>query len=66
MGTVSLDGTKVRASGSRHKSLSFGYAQRLEAPLNEEVSKLLRLAEQADQNEKPDGMDIPSELAPFI
>ena len=63
VGTVSLDGTKVKASASKHKALSYGYAERLEAQLNEEVSKLLRLAEQADQNEKPDGMDIPAELA---
>ena len=63
VGTVNLDGTKVKASASRHKALSYGYVQRLEAPLNAEVSKLLRLAEQADQNEKPDGIDIPSELA---
>jgi len=63
VGTVSLDGTKVKASASRHKALSYGYAERLEAQLKEEVSKLLRLAEQADQNEKPDGMDIPAELA---
>jgi len=63
MGTVSLDGTKMKASASKHKALSYGYAQRLEAQLNAEVSKLLRLAEQADQGEKPDGMDIPSELS---
>lgn len=63
VGTVSLDGTKVKASASQRKAISYGYAQRLEAQLNEEVSKLLRLAEQADQNEKPDGMDIPAELA---
>lgn len=63
MGTVSLDGTKVKASASKHKALSYGHAKRLEAQLKEEVSKLLRLAEQADQNEKPDGMDIPEELA---
>lgn len=63
VGTVSLDGTKMKASASKRKALSYGYAQRLEAQLNEEVSKLLRLAEQADQSETPDGMDIPAELA---
>lgn len=63
VGTVSLDGTKVKASASKHKALSYGYAERLSAQLQEEVSRLLRLAESADQNEKPDGMDIPSELA---
>jgi transposase len=63
VGTVSLDGTKVKASASKHKALSYGYAQRLEAQLQKEVLTLMRLAEAADQNEKPDGMDIPSELA---
>lgn len=62
VGTVSLDGTKVKASASKHKALSYGYAQRLETQLQKEVSKLMSLAEAADQNEKPDGMDIPSEL----
>lgn len=63
VGTVSLDGTKVNASASKHKALSYGCAQRLEAQLQKEVLELMRLAEAADQNEKPDGMDIPSELA---
>lgn len=62
LGTVSLDGTKMKASASKRKALSYGYAERLEAQLQEEVSKLLALAESADENEKPDGMDIPSEL----
>jgi len=63
LGTISLDGTKMKANANKHKALSYGYAQRLEAQLQEEVSRLLELAEQADQNEKPDGMDIPAELA---
>jgi len=63
LGTISLDGTKMKANANKHKALSYGYAERLEAQLQEEVSRLLLLAEQADQNEKPDGMDIPAELA---
>jgi transposase len=63
LGTISLDGTKMKANANKHKALSYGYAERLEAQLQEEVSRLLRLAEEADENEKPDGMDIPSELA---
>jgi len=62
LGTVSLDGTKVKANANKHKALSYGYAERLEAQLKKEVAKLMELAESADQNEKPDGMDIPSEL----
>ena len=63
LGTISLDGTKMKANANKHKALSYGYAERLEAQLREEVARLLLLAEQADQNEKPDGMDIPAELA---
>jgi len=62
LGTVSLDGTKVKANANKHKALSYGYAERLEAQLKEEVARLMALAESADQNEKSDGMDIPSEL----
>ena len=63
LGTISLDGTKMKANANKHKALSYGYAERLATQLQQEVSKLLRLAEEADQNEKPDGMDIPAELA---
>ena len=62
LGTVSLDGTKVKANANKHKALSYSYAERLETQLKEEVAKLMELAESADQNEIPDGMDIPSEL----
>ena len=41
IGTVSLDGTKVKANASKHKAMSWGYANRLEAQLREEVQTLL-------------------------
>jgi transposase len=63
LGTVALDGTKIRANASRHSALSYGYAQKLEARLEEEVAELLALAESADRADVPDGMSIPEELA---
>ena len=63
VGNVSLDGTKMKANASKHRALSYGHAQRLEAQLNAEVAQLLRLAEQADRRELPAGLDIPAELA---
>ena len=45
-GTVSLDGTKIEANASKHKALSWGHANRIEAQLQEEVAELMRLAEQ--------------------
>jgi transposase len=62
LGTVSLDGTKIKANASKHKALSWEYANRLEAQLKQEVEELMRLAEAADQCSRPEEMDIPEEL----
>lgn len=63
VGNVSLDGSKVKANASRHRALSYGHANKIEAQLKAEVEQLLRLAEQADRRDVPDGMDVPAELA---
>ena len=62
LGNVSLDGTKVKANASKHKAMSWGYANQLEEQLRREVQELLRQAEQADAEEEPE-IDIPDELA---
>lgn len=62
LGKVSLDGTKVKANASKHRALSWKYANQLEAQLKAEVVDLLRQAEAADNSEAPDGLDIPAEL----
>ena len=62
LGTVSLDGTKIKANASKHKALSWGYAERLEKQLQGEVEELMRLAEGADTQPLPEPMDIPLEL----
>ncbi len=60
LGTVSLDGTKANAS--KHKALSWDYANRLEEQLKQEVEELMRLAAVADQSSSPQEMDVPAEL----
>lgn len=62
LGKVSLDGTKVKANASKHHALSWDHAGKLEQQLKAEVDELIRLAEQADAEEIPEGMDIPEEL----
>jgi len=62
LGTVSLDGTKIKANASKHKALSWDYAKRLEAQLKQEVEELMRVAEEADQGSLAEEMDIPQEL----
>jgi transposase len=63
LGTLSLDGTKVKANASRHSALSHGHIEQLEIQLKAEVASLLALAEQADQSAVPDGMNLPAEIA---
>ena len=61
-GSVSLDGTKIHANASRHRALSYGHAETIEAQLKGEVQALLALAEAADGVNAPDGMSVPEEL----
>lgn len=62
LGTVCLDGTKVKANASKHKAMSYKYACELEKKLKAEVAKLMELAESAEASELPDGMNLPEEL----
>jgi transposase len=62
LGTVSLDGSKMKANASKHKALSWGHASKLEQRLEEEVRTLLRMAEAADRAGEKAPLDIPSEL----
>jgi transposase len=62
LGKVSLDGTKVKANASKHKAMSWGYANKLEEQLLREVKELFRRAEQADAEDDLE-LDIPDELA---
>lgn len=62
LGTISLDGTKIKANASRHSALSHGHIEQLEVQLKAEVESLLAQAEQADQSTVPDGMNLPAEI----
>ncbi len=62
MGTVSVDGTKIKANASRHKALSWKRARKIEKQLNKEVKELMRLAREADNSKLPEDMNVPEEL----
>jgi transposase len=62
LGTICLDGTKVHANASRHRALSHGHIEKLEAQLKAEVQELFSLAEQVDQADIPDGVSLPEEI----
>jgi transposase len=51
LGRVALDGSKVKGNASKHKAMSYGRTKETEKRLREEVRKLLKQAEAADQEE---------------
>jgi len=63
LGNIALDGTKIHANASRHSALSYGHIKQLEEQLQAEVKKLLALAEEADNEKIPQGLDLPDEIA---
>lgn len=63
IGRVSIDGTKVKANASKHRAMSYEYGTKLERRIKNEIDRLLRMAEKADQADLPDGMDVPAELS---
>lgn len=68
LGTVAVDGTKVKANASRHKSMSYKEMKKQEKRLRREIDKLLADAARTDADEDelygPDkrGDELPEEL----
>ncbi len=49
-------------NASRHKALSWEYANKLEAQFKQEIEALMKLAEEAENASLPEDMDVPEEL----
>ncbi len=68
LGTVALDGTKVKANASKHKAMSYERMQKAEQELEAEIQELIEKAQQADAAEDEvygadnSGEEIPAEL----
>ena len=64
LGTIAVDGTKVKANASRHKAMSYGHMLKAEAELKAQIAALLNKARAADEAEKNEPeLDIPAEIA---
>ncbi|MEI6601748.1 MAG: IS1182 family transposase [Comamonadaceae bacterium] len=63
LGTIAVDGTKIKANASRHKAMSYGRMQTAEAELKAQITALVKKATSTDEAEKnePD-LDIPAEI----
>lgn len=62
LGDLSLDGSKVHANASKHKAMSWDYANRLEEQLRAEVEGLLQQAEAGNAEPVP-GLKVADEVA---
>lgn len=63
LGTVAVDGTKLKANASRHKAMSYARMVKAEAELSEQIAGLLNRAKAADDLEKDEPeLDIPGEI----
>jgi len=51
VGTIALDGTKIKANASRHKAMSYDRMQQEEKRLKEEIARLMAEAEATDTAE---------------
>lgn len=64
LGTIAVDGTKIKANASRHKAMSYERMLKAEAELKAQIKVLLDRAKAADEAEKNEPeLDIPAELA---
>lgn len=69
LGTLAVDGTKVRANASKHKAMSYERMEQQERRLREEIAQMCELADQADEAEdrrygaERRGDELPQELA---
>jgi transposase len=63
LGTVAIDGTKIKANASRHKAMSYGRMQIAEAQLKAQIADLMKKAAAADEAERDEPeLDIPAEI----
>ncbi|MDM8561457.1 hypothetical protein [Candidatus Parabeggiatoa sp. HSG14] len=62
LGDISIDGTKIKANASKHKAMSWEYANKLEAMLQAEVKTLLKQAFVANNKSNKNSIDIPAEI----
>jgi transposase len=63
LGTVAIDGTKIKANASRHKAMSYERMQQAEAELKAQIDALLERAKSTDAAEADEPeVDIPAEI----
>jgi transposase len=63
VGTVSVDGTHIKANASKHKGVRYDRAGELEKLLRKDIEELLARAEKSDTEALADDQKLPQEIA---
>lgn len=63
VGTISVDGSQIKANASKHRGVSYQRAGELLQELEKEVKELMAKAERADSQGEVDPAKVPAELA---
>jgi transposase len=63
VGTISVDGTHIRANASKHKNVGYARAGELEEQLKLDIAQLLEKAKEADAQGAVDPAELPQEIA---
>jgi transposase len=63
VGTISVDGTHVKANASKHKSVRYDRAGELEQLLLKDIAELMRKAERSDNEPAVEEQSLPQEIA---
>jgi transposase len=63
LGTIAVDGTKIKANASRHKAMSYQRMREEQAALETQIKALLERAQAADEAERDEPeLDVPAEI----
>ena len=62
VGAVNIDGTKIQANASKHAAVNYARAGEMIRQLELEVQELMQRAQQAENQEAKDALDILAEL----
>lgn len=63
VGTVSIDGTHIKANAGKYRNTRYDRIAELSRQLDEDIDKLLKEAEAADEADDDDGQRIPAQIA---
>ena len=63
VGTISIDGTHIKANASKYRSVRYDRLKELDEQLKADIAALMDRAEEADGSNEPDTQKLPEEIS---